>query len=222
MMRFFRSLFLALLICFPTIALASPAQEQADAQKVLVNQDVMDMLKSGLPPEIVAAKIKASHCNFDTSVETLKALKDKGVPDSVVLAMVEAPHTVAPPSDGKIRVFVTDSESWEVKGGWGAVNGTGGGAEAGGARPQTAEIIKTFTERCPKVIVTNKSDMANYAVTLDHEGGKGALRKDNKVAVFRRNGDAILSKSTRELGNAVKDACSAILADASATQSARR
>ena len=40
--------------------------------------------------------------------------------------------------------------------------------------------------------VTNKQDMANYAVTLDHEGGKGLIRKDNKVAVFRRSGDAIL------------------------------
>ncbi len=62
--------------------------------------------------------------------------------------------------------------------------------------------------------VTNKQDMANYDVTLDHEGGKGLIRKDNKVAVFRRSGDAILSKSTRELGSAVKDACAAILADA--------
>lgn len=101
-----------------------------------------------------------------------------------------------------------------MHGGWGAANGSGGGSEAGGARPQTAEIIKTFSERCPDVIVTNKSEIANYAVTLDHEGGKGALRKDNKVAVFRRDGDAILSKSTRELCNSVKDACLAILADA--------
>jgi len=42
------------------------------------------------------------------------------------------------------------------------------------------------TERCPEVLVTNKVDMANYVVTLDHEGGKGLIRKDNKVAVFRK------------------------------------
>jgi hypothetical protein len=216
-MSIFRYLCLAILavpFCMSSVSSAYPSQDQAKEQKVLVNQDVLVMLKSGLPPEIVAAKIRASHCNFNTDVPTLKDLKDKGVPDNVVLAMVEAPHYAQAPSDGKIRVFVTDSQSWEVRGGWGAANGSGGGAEAGGARPQTAEIIKTFTERCPDVVVTNKPDMANYAVTLDHEGGKGALRKDNKVAVFRRNGDAILSKSTRELGNAVKDACSAILSDA--------
>jgi hypothetical protein len=210
-MRVIRFSCLLGLVCLCTATFAKVPQ---DGTKVLVNQDVLEMLKSGLPPEIVAAKIKSSPCNFNTEVTTLKDLKDKGVPDNVVLAMVEAPHVSAPPSDGKIRVFVTDSQSWEIRGAWGASNGSGGGSEGGGARPQTAEIIKTFSERCPDVIVTNKLDMANYAVTLDHEGGKGAIRKDNKVAVFRRNGDSILSKSTRELGNGVKDACAAIVADA--------
>lgn len=61
--------------------------------------------------------------------------------------------------------------------------------------------------------VTNNKDRANYAVILDHEGGKGYFRKDNKVAVFNRDGDAIFSDSTRSLGNAVKDACAAIKKD---------
>lgn len=121
--------------------------------------------------------------------------------------------TQAPPSDGKIRVYVTDSQSWEVTGGWGASNGSGGGATAGGARPQTAEIIKTFNERCPQFTVTNNEEKANFAVLLDHEGGKGVLRHRNKIAVFNRDGDAIFSDSTRELGNAVKDACGAIAKD---------
>lgn len=117
------------------------------------------------------------------------------------------------PTDGKVRVYVSDSQSWEMGGGWGAANGAGGGHESGGARPQTAEIIKTFGEKCPEVTVTNNKDRANYAVILDHEGGKGGLRKDNKVAVFNRDGDAIFSHSTITLGNAVKDACAAIRKD---------
>jgi hypothetical protein len=214
-MRFVKLIVVALIFVFSLSTAFSPfSRAQSADQKVLTNKDISEMLKSGLPADIVAAKIKASHCNFETEISDLKALKDGGVPDNVVLAMVQSPHYAVIPSDGKIRVFITDSQSWEVSGGWAAANGSGGGATAGGARPQTAEIVKTFTERCPDVIVTNKSDMANYAVTLDHEGGKGALRKDNKVAVFRRDGDAILSRSTRELGNSVKDACAAILADA--------
>jgi hypothetical protein len=121
--------------------------------------------------------------------------------------------TQASPSDGKIRIYVSDSQSWEMIGGWGVANGAGGGHESGGARPQTAEIIKTFNQRCPEYTVTNNRDRANYAVILDHEGGKGALRHRNKVAVFNRGGDAIFSDSTRELGNSVKDACAAIAKD---------
>jgi hypothetical protein len=49
------------------------------------------------------------------------------------------------------RVFVTDSESWSIAGQSGGTGGSYGGTMAGGARPQTAEIIKTFGERCPEV-----------------------------------------------------------------------
>jgi PEGA domain-containing protein len=116
-------------------------------------------------------------------------------------------------ADKTIRVYITDSQSWEVRGGWGASEGSGGGYTAGGARPQTAEIIKTFGERCPDLTVTNNKDRANYAVTLDHEGGKGLATHHNKIAVFNREGDSIFSHSTVSLGNAVKDACEAIRKD---------
>jgi len=124
-----------------------------------------------------------------------------------------SPTAQTPPSDGKIRLYVADSQSWEMSGGWGAANGAGGGHESGGARPQTAEIIKTFNQRCPEYTITNNKDRANYAVILDHEGGKGLLRDRNKLAVFSRDGDVIFSDSTRELGNSVKDACAAITKD---------
>jgi hypothetical protein len=117
------------------------------------------------------------------------------------------------PNDGKVRIYVADSQSWEMSGGWGASNGTGGGHESGGARPQTAEIIKTFNQRCPEYTITNNKDKANYAAILDHEGGKGLVRRRNTIAVFNREGDAIFSDSTRELGNSVEDACSAITKD---------
>src|SRR6202020_2811016 len=110
----------------------------------------------------------------------------------------------------KTRVYITDSQSWDVRGGWAASRGSAGGAEAGGARPQTAEIIKTFSERCPDLTITSNKDKANFAVILDHEGGKGALQHRNKIAVFNRDGDSIFADSTRSLGNAVKDACVAI------------
>jgi hypothetical protein len=115
------------------------------------------------------------------------------------------------------RVFITDSESWSVAGSSGGSGGSYGGAMAGGARPQTAEIIKTFGERCPEVKVNNKQDKADYIVVLDHEGGKGFLRHRNKVAVFNKvTGDSVMSKSTLSLGGSVQEACDAIARDWSA------
>jgi hypothetical protein len=111
----------------------------------------------------------------------------------------------------KPRVFVSDSESWQVGGGLaGARSGGAGGVVgtgSGGARPQTAEIMKTFGERCPQVTVTISRERADFIVILEHEGGKEAFQRDNKVAVFNKEGDMIYSGSTRSLGNAVKDAC---------------
>jgi PEGA domain len=111
----------------------------------------------------------------------------------------------------KARVFVTDSQSWEMSGAEGGSSAGFGGAVAGGARPQTAEIIKTFGERCPQVLINNIQTKADYVVVLDHEGGKGYLRHRNKVVVFGRvNGDSIVSKSTLSLGGSVQTACEAI------------
>ncbi len=114
-------------------------------------------------------------------------------------------------AEDKARVFITDSHSWEISGHAGGSGGAFGAETHGGARPQTAEIIKTFGERCPQVIVNNIQSKADYIVLLDHEGGKGLLRHKNKVAVFvRSSGDSIVSHSTLSLGGSVQDACAAI------------
>ena len=65
-------------------------------QAVITNQDVTGMLKAGISPEIVAAKVKNSRCECDTSPAAIGELKATGVPDIVILAMVES--TSPPPS----------------------------------------------------------------------------------------------------------------------------
>jgi len=121
----------------------------------------------------------------------------------------------------KPRVFISESQSWSSTGGGlagGVIVGAGGVITArqrgrGGARPQTAEIIKTFNERCGRCVVTMNKEKADYVVVLDHEGGKSLIRRDNKFAIFNTDGDAIRSGSTRSLGNAVKEACDALTKD---------
>ena len=119
----------------------------------------------------------------------------------------------APQSSGleKPRVFITESQSWEMRSNSGGRGGIWGSHSSGGARPQTAEIIKTFGERCPSAVINNLQDKADFVVVLDHEGGKSMFQKKNKVAVFERtSGDTVISKSTMSLGGSVQEACDAI------------
>lgn len=125
----------------------------------------------------------------------------------VIVAVFIMVAAVSAQDNEKPRIFVTDSQSWEIAGGIGGSRDGFGGGTKGGARPQTAEIIKTFNERCPDCIVTTKKERADYIVILEHEGGKGSIRKDNKFALINKDGDVIKSGSTRSLGNAVKDVC---------------
>src|SRR5262245_45692301 len=132
---------------------------------------------------------------------------------SFCLTLLFAISVAAQEEKQKPRVFISDSESWELAGGFSANKDVAAGTVRGGARPQTAEVIKTFNEKCPDVTVTMKADKADYVVLLEHEGGKPGLHKDNKFALFNSDGDAIKSGSTRSLGNAVKDACAALVKD---------
>lgn len=130
---------------------------------------------------------------------------------STLVAQEPMSSPTQPTVAAKARVFITDSQSWEMSGSAGGGNGAFAAESHGGARPQTAEIIKTFGQRCPDVIVNNKQEFADYIVLLDHEGGKGYLRHRNKVAVFERiSGDAVISRSTLSLGGSVEDACNGI------------
>jgi hypothetical protein len=132
---------------------------------------------------------------------------------SILLLLIPSGAQTATASGQKARVFISDSQSWEMSGNAGGSSGAFAAHSSGGARPQTAEIIKTFGERCPNVIINNKPDKSDYVVLLDHEGGKGLVKRDNKMAVFNKDGDSIVSHSTRSLGNAVKEACDAITSD---------
>lgn len=141
----------------------------------------------------------------------------RGLGIAIVIGMLVA---LGLTTENKPRVFITDSQSWEIMGNAGGTGGTFAAHTQGGARPQTAEIIKTFGERCPQVVVNNKRERADYIVLLDHEGGKGIARRRNKIAVFNKDGDAVVSRSTRSLGNSVQDACEAITKDWTAHETA--
>lgn len=112
-----------LVLILTTLTFASPSiQEPAQTQTQtfqtteLTNQDVLDMLKSGLAPEIVVAKIKSSPKKFDTSTTTLAELKTANVPDAVIMAMLDnAPETSAGTAAPKPLADVKVPDGTEVE-----------------------------------------------------------------------------------------------------------
>src|SRR5690348_5659955 len=91
----------AILALILVCVLTAWSQQQSQSNTAITNQDVITMTKAGLPADVVVAKIKSSPTKFDTSPSALAELKKDGVPDSVILAMVEGsgkPTDAAKPS----------------------------------------------------------------------------------------------------------------------------
>ncbi|HEV2704361.1 MAG TPA: hypothetical protein VGV59_00465 [Pyrinomonadaceae bacterium] len=78
----------------PSSALAQEAaknvQQTQSAHTALRNEDVLSLVEAGVSAEVVIAKIANSASNFDTSPEALRRLKERGVPDVVVVQMLLA------------------------------------------------------------------------------------------------------------------------------------
>lgn len=85
-MKNVKSILLALTITF---FLAGLNQAAAHEKEVLTNQHIIKMVKAGLDSTILIAKINDSDANFDLSTDGLIALKQAGVRDEVIQAMME-------------------------------------------------------------------------------------------------------------------------------------
>jgi len=59
-----------------------------NAQEKLTNQSILDLMNLGFDSEIIKSKINSSDVEFDTSLNELKALKEKGVPSDVLALMI--------------------------------------------------------------------------------------------------------------------------------------
>ena len=82
------SLLLALTLSLSCVSFAF-AQ---DSFTTLTNADILIMVRAKLPAPLIVEKINTSSCTFDTFPSVLAELKYKGVPDEVLMAMVQAPH----------------------------------------------------------------------------------------------------------------------------------
>ena len=108
-------IFAALGCVFPGVDLlsslpAASAQTHSDAipDRLLTNDDVIEMLHGGLTPRAVILRIRDSPCKFDKSAAGLESLRTANVPYKVVLTMMQAPE-VPPAVKGRIPVLLPDS-----------------------------------------------------------------------------------------------------------------
>ena len=65
-------------------------------QETLNNQSVIDMIEIGFEEQVIIDKIESTSSDFDTSIESLKSLKQSGVSSSVLSAMLKASKKQTP------------------------------------------------------------------------------------------------------------------------------
>jgi hypothetical protein len=144
----------------------------ASAQQVLDNDSVVQMVKAGISDAIIVSTIDSQPAHFSLSVNDLIALKQAGVDDKVMAAMIaknapavapdqpsappapaNPPEAVPPPpppppppfhsTDGKVRIYVTDDPMFESNGMFRAEGDRHGAVAAGASHTQAGDDPRT-------------------------------------------------------------------------------
>lgn len=76
------------------IAMTAPAL--AASEEILTNDSIIELHKMGFGDDLIIGKIQSTTCKFDTSLDGLKALKEEGVPESVISEMIGAASPSVP------------------------------------------------------------------------------------------------------------------------------
>jgi hypothetical protein len=117
------TLILTTLLCQPHAANAARAQQDAAkivqpspnssraADAPIANNDVLAMLDAELPADVIVSKIKSSPARFDTSPDALKQLRDAGVPDAVIAAMLLPRDAARAATQGEVAASVSEPQS---------------------------------------------------------------------------------------------------------------
>lgn len=84
----------------------APARQSQQQSRPLTNEDVLKLSEAKIATEVIIEKMKTSACDFDTSPEALRVLKDAGVHDSLLLVMVMSPKCAPPLPARRVAVAV--------------------------------------------------------------------------------------------------------------------
>ena len=172
------------------------------AQQTLNNDSVVKLMKAGFSEDLIITTINRSQGSYDTSVDGLIALKNAGMTNKEIAAIVakaspqtsaalvvpvaeSAPTARAAPtartalavpaqSANKPRVFL---RAQSHSSGWNE------------SRDQSMEMSKDFQEVCPGVQISLNQHLVDYTVELNHI--EHDFLRDNQMQVANRDGDLV-------------------------------
>lgn len=107
--RFIFSSLLAVTLCLGLYANVHAQDE------TMTNEEVITLTKAGLSPSIIIGKIRSGRSNFDLSTDSLIKLKQAGVSDDIVGAMLEAKSgkPASSPASSSPAATVTRTTRWQ-------------------------------------------------------------------------------------------------------------
>jgi hypothetical protein len=207
------------------------------AQQAMNNDSVVKLVKAGLSDDVVVSTINASPGTYNTSADSLIALKTAGASDKVISAVVlksssssspaqpAAPAASAP--DGQANSGQQNQPSTAMQGqdqeqqspAQSAskprvfLEASSKGTNRNADRDQSMEMSKDLERDCPGVRVTINQQMADYTIQLNHIE-VGLLVRDNQIQVANKDGDLISkTKEGGSIAGGMKKACDLVLAD---------
>jgi hypothetical protein len=193
-------------------------------QQTLNNDSVINLRKAGFSEDVIISVIKRSLGAYDTSVDGLIALKNAGITNKEISAIVAKAYPqnsaaqvvpVAESAPGaraalpipaqsakKPRVFLraqSHSSGWHE------------------SRDQAMEMSKDFQEDCPEVQISVNPNLLDYTVELNHT--ERSFLSQNQIRVANKDGDVVSgangggSIKAGSIRGDVTKACQAIVAD---------
>jgi hypothetical protein len=185
-------------------------------QQTLNNEAVVNLRKAGFSEDLIIAVINRSQGAYDASAGGLNALRDAGITDreisaivakasaqaSAVLAAPPGPAALPLParSANKPRVFLR------------ARSHTRGWNES---RDQSMEMSKDFQQICPEVQISVDPHLVDYSVELNHT--EHSFVRENQMQIADKDGDLLAntegSIKAESIKGGVKRVCDAIRAD---------
>jgi hypothetical protein len=184
----------------------------AAAQQPLNDASIAQLVKAGLSEDLILTSIASSPGSYDMAPEKLIELKQAGVSDKVLSAMMQKTNAPASTAVVPVAVPVTTPATPVVSMPRVYLESKSKGNRWAAARDQSMEMGKDFDKDCPSVKITVAQNNADFTVYLSHiEVG---FARDNQMQIANRTGDLIAhTKEGGGISNQVKMACADIMAD---------